>query len=172
VKEYEGVCMRKPLIFGLCLMLAINFCGCSQHMNDTENLSIWAEIYQVTLDSYLKQDTALNSKIDFIAIDLSTLKFANDYDKKAIKAWFERRYVPVIDANIDGLRAGGLFDEENMYITNGVLLTINKVSEINDEIIIEGMKYRGGEAANWFETKWRLINGIWEFYDTVMTAIS
>jgi len=171
--------MRKLLIFGLCITLLIGFIGCSRQRNSTENptnsignLSKWAEIYQVTLDSYLKQDMALNENIEFIAIDLSTLEFTNEDDKKIIVTWFENNHVPVKDSNLDGLRAEGLFDEERMFIPDGVLLEINKVTEKNNEIIIEGMKYRGGLGANGFETKWRLNNGIWEFVETVMTWIS
>ena len=171
--------MRKLLIFGLFFTLVIGFIGCSRQRNGTENptndignLTKWAEIYQVTLDSYLKQDTALNEYIDFIAIDFSTLEFTNEEDKKLIVTWFESNHVPVKDSNLDGLRAEGLFDEERLFIPDGVLLEINKVTEKNNEIIIEGMKYRGGLGANGFETKWRLNNGIWVFIETVMTWIS
>jgi hypothetical protein len=86
--------------------------------------------------------------------------------------WFEINYVPVINTNFDGLREAGLYNEESMGIPDGILLTINKVSEKNNEIIIAGMKYRSSEGAYWFESKWRLNNGIWEFVGTVMTAIS
>jgi hypothetical protein len=65
--------MRKQFTFFACLMFAISFVGYPQSNNDTESLSEWAEIYQITLESYLKQDTALNANIDFIAIDLATL---------------------------------------------------------------------------------------------------
>ena len=183
--------MYKRLIFCLCLMLAICFLGCSRYRNGTVNidngtenlteltehlitlyLSQWAEIYQITLESYLAQDTALNENIEFIAIDFSTLELANDDDKKQIVIWFEKKYMPVIDTNLDGLREEGLFDEDHMYIPNGVLLTIEKVTEGNNEIIIQGMKYRGGRAANWFETKWLFNNRIWEFNETIMTGIS
>ena len=183
--------MYKRLIFCICLILAICFSGCSRHRNGTVNidngaenlinlaehqitlyLSQWAEIYQITLESYLAQDTALNENIEFIAIDFSTLELANDDDKKQIVIWFEKKYMPVIDTNLDGLREEGLFDEDHMYIRNGVLLTIEKVTERNNEIIIQGMKYRGGLGANGFETKWKLNKGIWEFIKTVMTWIS
>ena len=171
--------MQKLLLFGLCFSLLIGFIGCSRQKNGTENptnyisnLTKWAEIYQVTLDSYLKQDTALNENIDFIVIDLSTLEFATEEDKKLIVTWFESNHKPVKDSNLDGLKAQGLFDDELLYIPDGVLLQITAVTEKNNEIIIEGMKYRGGLGANGFETKWRLNNGIWEFIETVMTWIS
>ena len=176
--------MYKRLILCICLMLTICFSGCSRHRNGTVNidngtenqitlyLTKWAEIYQITLESYLAQDTALNENIEFIAIDLSTLELANDDDKKQVLIWFEKKYMPVIDTNLDGLRKEGLFDEDHMYIPNGVLLTIEKVTEMNNEIIIQGMKYRGGLGANGFETKWKLNKGIWEFIETVMTWIS
>jgi hypothetical protein len=168
--------MRKLLTFGLCLIFVISIIGCSRQKNNTkngaENITKWSEIYQITLASYLEQDTALNENIDFIAIDLSLLDYISDEDKKPIFTWFENRYVPVIDTNLDGLKEKGLFNEEAMYIPNGVLLSITKVSESNKEIIIEGMKYRGGLGANGFETKWLLKDGSWQFVETVMTWIS
>jgi hypothetical protein len=172
VKEYERIYMPKQFTFFLCLMLAISFVCYSQSSNDTENLSEWVEIYQITLESYLHQDTALNANIDFIAIDMTTLEFTDDYDKKEIAAWLEKQYVPVIDTNFDGLRTRGLLDEMGTYIPNGVFLSIYKVTRTNNEIIINGVKYRSAEGANWFRTTWRLNNGIWEFAGTVMTAIS
>jgi hypothetical protein len=153
-------------------MLTICFVGYSQIIDVTGNLTKWAEIYQITLDSYLKQDTALNEGIDFIAIDLASLEFTNDYDKENIVIWFENHHVPVIDTNLSGLKDRGLFNEEFMYIPDGVFLKIIKVTEMNNEIIIEGMKYRGAEGANWFRTIWKLNNGIWEFISTFMTMIS
>jgi hypothetical protein len=161
--------MRKLLTFSLCFIVTICFIGCSRTKNVTENTTLnltkWAEIYQITLNSYLEQDTALNENID-----LTTLEFANDNDKKTITLWFEENYVLVKDINLDGLREEGFFDGK--YISDGVFLKINKVTENNDEIIIEGMKYRGAMAANWFETNWRLNNGIWEFIGTIITMIS
>jgi len=169
--------MRRLITFVFFFIVAICFAGCTRPKNVTENqinvmenFTKWAEIYQVTLNSYLKQDTALNEGIEFIAIDFSTLEFSNEYDKRAIVTWFEKKQFYVKDINLDGLRKEDLFD--GTFISNGIFLTINKITEKNNEIIIEGMKYRGVRAANWFETKWQLNNDIWEFTETVMTSIS
>ena len=170
--------MRKLLVFALCLIAAICSSTCSFLKNVPENQidviqnqTKWAEIYQITLNSYLERDTALNHNIEFIAIDLSTLEYANDIDKNIIITWFELNYVPVKNNNLDGLKAEGLFD--GMYIHDGVFMRINNVIENNREIIIEGMKYRSGLGANWFKTIWRINNnGIWEYKETVMTMIS
>ena len=118
--------MRK-LTLGLILILLLGF-SCSTPENDTQEITQWAEIYKITLDSYLLQDTALNENINFIAIDFSTLEFANDDDKKEISMWFENKQLTVIDTNFDGLLSEGLFNEEGMYITDGVLLTIINVT--------------------------------------------
>ena len=179
--------MYKRLFFCICLISAIVFVGCLWQRNNidqqlpsiiktaengTGNLTKWAIIYQSTLESYLLQDKALNENIDFIAINLSKLEFANDEDKKSIAAWFEKHYVPVKDTNLAGLKAEGLYDEKRMSIPNGVLLTIHEIIEKNNEIIIRGTKYRASEGANGFETKWQLNNGIWKFVETVMIWIS
>jgi hypothetical protein len=170
--------MRKLITLTLCFVIVINFFGCSRSKNLSENIMAekenqtkWAEIYQITLNSYLEQDTALNENIDFIAIDLSTLEFANDYDKNIIVIWFEKNHVSVKNINLEGLKTEGLFDGRR--ISDGVFLKIDNVTEMNKEIIIEGMKYRSALGANWFRTKWLLNNnGIWEFVETVMTSIS
>ncbi|MCL2844525.1 MAG: hypothetical protein FWE23_03615 [Chitinivibrionia bacterium] len=162
-----------------CFVAAIFFVGCPRPVNENvaenpnntaENLTKWAKIYQITLNSYLEQDPALNENVDFIAVDLSTLEFADDNDKKAIVAWIELKHAPVKNTNLDGLRAENLFD--GMRIPNGVFLTINKITERENEIIIDGMKYRGARAANWFRTNWRFNSGAWEFVETTMTMIS
>ena len=162
--------MRKLLIF--CLCFSMIFSVCSRSKENTQIITNWAEIYHITLKSYLEQDTALNENINFIAIDLTTLEFATDDDKILIKTLFGINHLPIIDANLDILKSEGLYNEEDMYITDGVLLLINKITKTNNEILIEGMKYRGALGANWFETKWRLNNGIWEFVSTIMTMIS
>jgi hypothetical protein len=162
--------MRILLILSLCFIAANCFLGCTRTENTALNLSKWTDIYQITLDSYLEQDTALNENIDFIAIDMTTLEFANDSDKNAIVSWFEANHVPVKDTNLNGLKEKGLFDGK--FIRDGVFLKIIKVTENNDEIMIEGLKYRGTKAANWYETKWQLNNDTWEFIETVLTMIS
>jgi len=159
------------LTLGLFIILFLGL-SCSTPGKDTQEITQWAEIYKITLDSYLLQDTALNENINFIAIDFSTLEFANDDDKKEISMWFENKQLTVIDTNFDGLLSEGLFNEEGMYITDGVLLAIINVTERSNEIIIEGMKYRGALGANWFETRWLRNNSVWEFSETVMTMIS
>jgi len=164
--------MSKKLMISSCLMFVICFVGYSQTVDNTENLTKWAEIYRVTLDSYLKLDSALNKNIEFIAIDFTTLEFINDYDKNEIIEWFENHHVPVIDTNFNGLRERGLFNEQFRYIINGVLLRIDQVTETNNEIIIYGSKYRSSQGANWFRTNWRLNNGNWEWVRTAITGIS
>ena len=156
----------------LCLIFILSSVGCSRSQIDTQDITQWAEIYQTTLISYLEQDTALNENIQYIAIDFSTLEFASDDDKLLIRTIFGINHLPVVDTNLERLQSEGLFNEEGMYITDGILLSIIKVTVNNNEIIIEGTKYRGALGANWFETKWRLNNDIWEFTETVMTMIS
>ena len=162
----------QKIIFCLLPMLIISFMGCSGTEKETQEITQWAEIYHVTLDSYLKQDTALNENIQYIAIDFSTLAFATDDDLILIRTLFGINHLPIVDTNLEKIQEEGLFNEEEMYITDGVLLSILNVTENENELIIEGMKYRGVRGANWFETKWLLNNGIWEFAGTVMTMIS
>jgi len=130
--------------------------------------SQWDDIYQRTLWDYMKQDPALNDNISFIAIDLSSLEYANDYDKKVISVWFENQFAPVKDANLDDLKSEGLFDASISSIPNGLLLTIDKVTQSDNEIIIDGTKYRGDDKHDHFETTWQMDNNTWNLVGTKM----
>jgi hypothetical protein len=157
----------KLKIFTLCCVILAFFSGCSKTVNIA---SEWTEIYQFSLDSYLNIDTALNEDIEFIAIDFNSLEFANETDKKNILNWISENHAPVIDSDLQGLEEKELFDGK--IIPDGVFLKILDVSVRENEIIITGMKYRGARAANWFETRWQQIGGIWKFVGTEMPMIS
>jgi len=63
----------------------------------------WGAIYLQTLVSYLRQDTALNENIVFIAIDMSSLAQADEEDLQKVVKYFEDNYCPVIDADLNKL---------------------------------------------------------------------
>ena len=133
----------------------------------------WGVIYQETLESYFIQDTILHENIEYIAIDMESLEYANDTDKENIKLFFEVNYYPVIDADLEKLKENGLYDARIFGLSNGVLIHNISVEEINDMIVIHGWKYRGITGGKCFETKWiKNSNGSWTMNDTTMIAIS
>jgi len=133
----------------------------------------WGAFYIQTLHSYMFQDTALSDNIEYMAIDLSSLEYASTEDREKVADFFSSAYVPVIDADIERLKAEGLYDESTMSLPNGVLLQVQSVSRSVDQIVIQGMKYRSGLGANGFETKWTAnADGTWTMHETVMIWIS
>lgn len=66
-----------PILFFILLVLA----ACTNGVDSKEHLG---EIYSIALDSMMEIDTALNSEMKFIAIDMSNLKDLNEQDKEEI----------------------------------------------------------------------------------------
>jgi hypothetical protein len=136
----------------------------------TETTTIWLDIYETTLISYLSSEAA---NMDFIAIDLSTLQNATAADKVEIVKFIEENYCPVKDADLDKLEAQGLFDRKELYIKNGILLSIDDVETQSKKIVIHGGYYMSGKGAAGYETTWKPNkSGGWQLNDIRMIWIS
>ncbi|GED72962.1 hypothetical protein BRE01_66640 [Brevibacillus reuszeri] len=136
---------------------------------ETTVSSNMGEMYSLALDSYMPLDTALNHEIQFIAIDFSTLQDIEQDDKEYITNYFKKYNVNVIDSTLDNLRKKGMYDPETLVL-KGLLLKITKADFSNQQVILEGTKYRAGDGAIGVKTilenkdgKWRVIESklIW-----------
>lgn len=77
------------------------------------------------------------------------------------------------NASIDDLKQQNEFDEEKLYIKNGVLIKIDEVVEFNDSRIeIKASKYRSGTGAIGLTFTFKKTNGIWELLKSDMGWIS
>lgn len=121
----------------------------------------------------MKQDEALNSDMEYIAIDLSNSEEVDENDKKEILNYFKEKYkVNVMDATLEQLEENGLYNPEIMLL-DGVLLKIEKVDfKFNNKILIEGSKYRSGLGAIGVEVKVHYKDNKWKAKEVKMTWIS
>ena len=127
----------------------------------TTGRSNMGEMYSLALDSYMPVDDALNYKMQFIAIDFSTLTDINKDDREYITNYFKKYNVAIIDSTLDDLRNKGMYDPKTLVL-NGLLLRITKVDISNQQVIIEGSKYRSGDGAVGFKTILEHKDGKWE----------
>ena len=132
----------------------------------------YAEIYSLTLDSYMPIDSALNYEMKYIAIDTKTLKNATKEDVKYILEYFDKYGVDVIDESSESLAEKGLIRKEKGNSLEGILLSIDKVEAKSDkEIILEGSKFKSGLGAIGVRTI-IIYDDKWKIKESSMTYIS
>ena len=144
--------------------------ACNTGIEPKEHLG---EIYSVALDSIMKQDEALNSDMEYIAIDMSNSEEVDESDKKEILNYFKEEYkVEVMDATLEQLEEKGLYNPDMMCL-DGVLLKIEKVDfKFNNKILFKGSKYRSGMGAIGVEVKVHYKDNKWKSKEVKMTWIS
>lgn len=152
------------------LFVNLLLAGCVNGVNPKEQSS---EAYRVALEAIMKEDKALSSGMEFIAIDMSNFTEVTDEDKEEIKRFFKNKYkIEVKDATFEELKELGHFDEETMML-DGVLLRIENVDfKLNNQIVFEGSKYRSGLGAVGLEVTVHYKDGKWQVKETKMTWIS
>lgn len=131
--------------FGFLLILFLLLSACNDRTEPKEHLG---KIYSVALDSIMEQDEALNSDIEYIAIDMDNLKCIDESDKEEILSYFKEKYkVEVMYANLEQLQIMDLYSPDTLVL-DGVLLKIEKINfKFNNNIFFEGSKYRSGTGA-------------------------
>jgi hypothetical protein len=144
--------------------------ACMNGINPKEHVG---EIYRLALDEMMGKDTALNSHMKYIAIDLGNFVELNQQDKKEIFRFFEKKYkVKVMEASFAELKEKGLYNPDTMVL-DGVLLKLDKVSfKFNKNILFEGSKYRSGTGAIGIEITVYYKDGKWQIKESEMTWIS
>ncbi len=144
--------------------------ACNAGQNPQENLP---EIYSLALDSFMKQDKGLNNDMEFIAIDMDSLKQLSEDGKKEVADFFKETYqVDVIDATFEELKEQGLFNPETMSL-DGVLLQVEEVDfTFTNDAVVSGSKFKSGLGAIYVESIIHFKDGEWQVKDTKITAIS
>ncbi|MCT4544463.1 MAG: hypothetical protein N4A63_13030 [Vallitalea sp.] len=138
---------------------------------ETEEESIWDDVYSIALDSFITVDEGLNSDMEYIAINSQTLSNASDEDIIKIKDYFIKYEVEIIDESFNILSEKGMVKKGN-YI-EGLLLEITDVNIISDnKVIIEGSKFRSGLGAVGVKSTVIKSNGEWQLKSADMTWIS
>ncbi|MEH7179909.1 peptide ABC transporter substrate-binding protein [Neobacillus vireti] len=154
------------ILFILILVLT----ACTSKEKSKEHLG---EIYSIALDAMMEKDKALNSEMEFIAINMSTMKELSSKDKEEIIEFFEGKYgVEVMDADLENLKEQGLYESEKMAI-RGVLLSFETVIfKYNNTVVFEGSKYHSALGAIGVEITVHFKDGKWQIKEVNETWIS
>ena len=154
------------ILFILILVLP----ACTSKEKSKEHLG---EIYSIALDAMMEKDQALNSEMEFIAINMSTMKELSSKDKKEIIGFFEEKYkVEVMDADLEVLKEKGLYNSERMAL-RGVLLSFETVIlKYNNSVVFEGSKYHSALGAIGIEITVHFKDGKWQLKEAKETWIS
>lgn len=156
----------KKLFLGLAL-LCVLLTACS----DSNPSKDMGELYSLALDAYMPIDEGLNGGMKYIAIDMSNLNDIDETDKKQILKYFGKYNVEVMEATYDQLKEKGLYDPITMVL-NGVLLRVEKTEISNNQIVVEGSKYRAGDGAIGTKVIIEYKNGKWQVSKADSTWIS
>lgn len=165
----EGIKLNFKYVSTL-FMLSVLLAACNTGIEPKEHLG---EIYSSALDSIMKQDEALSSNMEYLAIDMSNFEEVDARDKDEILSYFKEKYkVKVLDATIEQLQEKGLYNPDTMVL-DGVLLRIEKVKfTFNNKVFFEGSKYRSGLGAIGVEVTVDYIDNKWKSKEVKMTWIS
>ncbi|AIQ12534.1 hypothetical protein [Paenibacillus durus] len=147
----------KKLCWGLILLCVMLTTACT----NTTHTKDMGELYSLALDAYMPIDQGLNGAMKFIAIDMSNFKDIDETDKEQILKYFEKYNVEVMEASYEQLKDKGLFDPQTMAL-NGLLLRVEKTEISENQIVIEGSKYRSGLGAIGTKVIVQYKNGKWQ----------
>lgn len=160
----------KVKFFPILFILTILLTACNIGENPKDHLE---EIYTLALDSIMEKDKALNSDMEFIAIDMSNFDGINEEQEKAILNYFKDKYkVEVMNATMDKLEEKGYYKPDTMAL-EGVLLRIEKVDfKFNNNVLFEGSKFKSGTGAIGVESTIHYKNGEWQIKESKETWVS
>lgn len=155
-----------PILYIFTIFLS----ACNIGENPKDHLG---EIFILALDSMMEKDKALNSDMEFIAIDMSNFEEVNEEQKKAIVNYFKDKYnVEVMNATMDELKEKGYYNPDTMAL-EGVLLRIEKVVvKFNNNVLLEGSKFKSGLGAIGVESTIHYKNGEWQIKKSKETWVS
>ncbi|MED4204943.1 peptide ABC transporter substrate-binding protein [Neobacillus mesonae] len=161
--------MKVRLMLNL-FMVSMLLCACSFGENPKEHMG---EIYTIALDSIMEKDMALNSDMEFIAIDMSNFEEISKKQKEEILNFFNAKYkVNVMDATFEELKEKGYYNPDTLAL-DGVLLRIEKVDfKFNHNVFFEGSKYRSGKGAIGVEITVHYKDRDWKIKESKNTWIS
>ena len=159
------------LLIGILIVLLTTTisCGKSNDIQPGSESSI-AQMYCAALDSLIPIEEALNSDMEYIAIDIDTLEISTERQKEIIKDYFSKYEVPVIFESHESLKEKGMVIDD--FYIEGILLSVEKTKITGDNAVIECSKYKSGLAAIGVRCELIFKDGIWEVESAVMIWIS
>lgn len=160
----------KIRLISVLLIFTFLLAACNSGENPKEHLE---EIYSLALESIMESDQALNSNMEFIAIDMSNFDGVNEEEKQAILTYFKNKYkVETMDATMEVLEEKGYYHPDTLSL-DGILLRIERVDfKSNNNVLFQGSKFKSGKGAVGVESTVHYKNGKWQIKESKETWMS
>jgi len=127
--------------------------------------------YALTIDSIIGVDPALNHEMTYIAVNFDNMKNMTEDIQESIESYLSKYQVPIINESYATLVEKNMLIEEN-YI-NGILIDFDSIVYVSeDELLIEGSKYKSSLGAVGVEVVLKRVDGVWTVISAEMTWIS
>ncbi len=132
--------MSRKVIILLILSIAVFAAACTQ-----SEVTDKVGAYTTVIDKLYVEDTALNHKIKYIAVDTSSIINLNDEEKTALLQEIESYGYTVLDMTIEELKEEGYV--EDLYFEEGILFEIEDEPIKGNSITMDISKWRSGLGA-------------------------
>ncbi len=128
---------------------------------NNEDPSKTEAFYQIFQDLYGK-DTALNHKIKYIAVDISSTenKIPKEFLEKMEEFCASSGFIFLVDS-IDGLKEKGYI--KDLYFKEGIVISFSDVKVSKYKIKLQAMKWRSGLGAIGAEYTLSKEDGVWKY---------
>lgn len=120
--------------------------------------------YITIIDDIYKDDSALNSDISMIALNLSETMNLSEGDKELLLIKLYDMYgLEVKESTFDQLVKEGLINEKKLYYPTGILITISnsEYNEVKRTLKYDIKKWRSGDGAIGYEGKAKFDGEKW-----------
>ena len=143
---------RNAALIVLCLTFVFLAAGCSQQNGEISPtpeptpVQTQAQGYWAVFEELYGEDEALNSEIQYLAIDRSKSKLE---DKQPLTDLFEefcsQNGLTLLLDNIEGLTEKGLI--EDLYFKDGIVISFEDQKLTEEKLVTEASKWRSGLGA-------------------------
>lgn len=121
-------------------------------------------MYMQAIDYIFEQDSALNSNIDTVAIDLSGIDNLSEAQKSGLIYLCGQKYsLYAIPATQEQLIDMGYIDPDAQTFENGILIKISASETSDESFSFEISKWKANLAAVGTECSAKLTDGVWQF---------
>ena len=148
--------MRRTVsvIIAMTLLLLLAACGgeeptiATTKENDDHSFSTTKDLYIKALDDVWNADPSLTDDINVIGFDLSSTSLT-DEEKDNLMAKFSKEHgiLVTVSGTLDELIDQGIISKEDMYWSNGVLLSIDETEMSDFQIVFTAKMWRSGTGA-------------------------
>jgi len=131
--------LRKMIIL-LILVIVVFTVACTQEEADDK-----VGAYKTVIEKLYEEDSALNSEIQYIAIDTSTIVNLDDEEKNALLEELENYGFTVLDMTMAELEEEGYV--KDLYFEEGIFFEIKDEAIKGNSITMDVSKWRSGLGA-------------------------